>query len=98
MYDHISELYNEYLEIYFDQCMTLPDAEKRKFDNKYNLKNLFLGEYHSSGHKIKKELTDMPPMPPLEGDEEEEVKEWKGLKALTRNKLSTRISILLAHK
>ena len=34
-------------------------------------------------------------MPTLEGDEEE-VKEEKGLKILTRNKLLTRLSILLA--
>ena len=42
-YDNGSELYNKYLEICFDQCMTLPDPEKRKLGNKYAPKKLFLG-------------------------------------------------------
>ena len=45
MYDNASELYNEYLGIYFDQYMALPDAEKRKLGNKYDPKNLFLEWY-----------------------------------------------------
>ena len=35
-----SELYNEYLEIYFDQYMTLLDA-REKIGIKYNPINLF---------------------------------------------------------
>ena len=31
VYDHASELYNEYQEIYFDQYMALPDDKKRKY-------------------------------------------------------------------
>ena len=77
MYDNASELYNEYLEIYFAQYMALPDVEKRKVGNKYDPKNLFLEGYdYSVRSEDKKELTDIPPMPPLEGDEEE-VKEEK---------------------
>ena len=38
VYDNASELHNGYLGIYFDQYMALPDAEKRKFDNKYEPK------------------------------------------------------------
>ena len=34
--DNASDLYNVYLEICFDQHLTLPDTEKRKFVNKYD--------------------------------------------------------------
>ena len=40
--DNASELYNEYLEIYFDECKTLSDAQKRKLDSKCDPINLFL--------------------------------------------------------
>ena len=33
---------NKYLKIHFDQHMTLPDAEKRQFGNKYDPKELFI--------------------------------------------------------
>ena len=46
VYDNASELYNEYLEIYFDQYIPLSDAEKRKLGNKHDLINLFLKTYN----------------------------------------------------
>ena len=39
--DNVSELCNEYLGIYFDQYMALPDAEKRKLGNKDDPKIYF---------------------------------------------------------
>ena len=42
----------------------------------------------------KEESLDLSDIPPLEGDEEE-VKEGKGLRFLTKNKLLTRLPILL---
>ena len=42
MYNNASELYNEYLGIYYDQYMALPDTEKRKLGKKYHSKKLFL--------------------------------------------------------
>ena len=44
MYD-ASELYNEYLEIYFDEYKALSSAKKRKLGNKYDPINLFLEAY-----------------------------------------------------
>ena len=41
IYNNVTELYNEYLEIYFDQYMTLPDAKKTKPGDKYDPKILF---------------------------------------------------------
>ena len=81
MYDNASELYNEYLEIYYDQYMALSDAKKKNLGNKYDPKNLFLQGYdygvwlEESTDKEKltdqDELTDIPPMPPQKGDEVE---------------------------
>ena len=42
MYDNASELYNEYLEIYFEENKALSDAKKRESGNKYDPINLFL--------------------------------------------------------
>ena len=99
VYDNASQLYSECLGVCFDQYMTLSDAKKRKLDNKYEHKNLFVKGYDysvwSEESTDKEESTVIPPMPPLEGDEKE-VKEGKGLKVLTPNKLLTRVPILLA--
>ena len=46
MYDNASKLYNEYLEIYFDEYKALSDAQKRKLGNKYDPINLFLETYN----------------------------------------------------
>ena len=46
MYDNASKLYNEYLEIYFDEYEALSDAQKRKLGNKYDPINLFLETYN----------------------------------------------------
>ena len=45
MYD-ASELYNEYLEIYFDEYKALSSAKKRKLGNKYDPINLILEAYN----------------------------------------------------
>ena len=42
VYNNASELYNEYLEIYFSQYTTLSDAKKGKLDDNYDPENLFL--------------------------------------------------------
>ena len=44
-HDNASELYNEHLQIYFDQYKTLSDAQKRNLGNKYDPINLFLDTY-----------------------------------------------------
>ena len=42
VYENASERYNEYLGVYYDQHLTLSNSKKRKLDNKYEPKNLFL--------------------------------------------------------
>ena len=82
MYNNASELYNEYLETYFDEYNTLSDAQERELHDKYDPINLFLETYNYNiwfeneeeliDKKMidREELTDVPPMPPLEGDED----------------------------
>ena len=41
-YDNTSKVYIEYLEIYFDQYMTLSDTWKKELVNKFDSINLFL--------------------------------------------------------
>ena len=102
MYDNASELYNEYLEIYFNQYMTLSDTKKRTFGKKYDPESLFLeGHDYSLRSENNEESTDkdesidFSDMPPQRGDEEE-VREGKGMQILTPNKLLTRLKMLLA--
>ena len=95
MYDNASKLYNEYLEIYFDEYKALSDAQKRKLGNKYDPINLFLETYNYDNWFENEESVDLSDMPPLEGDEEE-VKEGKGLKILTPKKLLITLPTLLA--
>ena len=45
MFDNASELYSQYLEIYFDEYKALSDIKKRK-SNKYDPINLFLETYN----------------------------------------------------
>lgn len=45
MYDNTLELYNEYLEIYFNAYKALSDAQERKLVSKYDHNNLFLETY-----------------------------------------------------
>ena len=45
MYNNASELYNEYLEIYFDEYKALSGSHKRNLGNKYDPTNLFLETY-----------------------------------------------------
>ena len=105
VYDTASDLCNDFLGIYFDQCNELPDAKRNKMQPKYDHDNLFLEIYSYDEWFENEESTDKRresdreefDMAPLEGDEEE-VKEGKGLKLLTPNKLLTRLTILLAQK
>ena len=48
MYNNASELHKEYLEICFNQYVTLSDAKIRKLGNKYDPEELFLGGYNYS--------------------------------------------------
>ena len=87
-----SELYNEYLEIYFDQYMTLLDTRGKKwilsiilliYFLKHSYDNWFQNEESddtTSRKSDKEESADLSDMPPLEGNEE--VKERKRLKTL----------------
>ena len=105
VYDNALELYNEYLDIYFDEYKALSDAKKGKLGNKYDPINLFLKHITMmSGLKMKNPLiqlqkkvkdksVDLSDMLPLEGDE---VKGGKGLKIFTPNKFLTKLPILLA--
>ena len=89
VYDSVSELYNEYLGIYFDQYMTLSDAWEKNLGNKYNPINSFLETYNynwwlengesyntTSRKSDKEESIDLSHMSPQEGVEEE-VKQGK---------------------
>ena len=43
-----SELYNNFLEIYYDEYNELSDAKKRKLVDNYNTENLFFKKYDYS--------------------------------------------------
>ena len=46
MYDKSSELYNDLLEAYFDECYLLPDANRNEIESKYESDKLFLKTYN----------------------------------------------------
>ena len=82
VYDNASELYNEFLEINFDEFKVLPDAKKRRLDNNYDPTNSFLETYdydiwfenEESADATKgcqKKSADLLSMLPLETDKEE---------------------------
>ena len=48
VYNNASEIYNDYLEIYFNQYMTRLDAKRRKLSDNYNPEKLFLERYDYS--------------------------------------------------
>ena len=84
MYDNASEIYNEYLEIYFNEYKLLSDAQKKDLDNKYDPIDLFHETYDYDIWFQNEELADviqdkkeskLSDMPLLEGVEE--VKEGK---------------------
>ena len=59
VYDNTSELYNVYLEIYFDQYMSLSDAKERKLGKQCDSKTLFIDGYNYSVlSEIEEESTD----------------------------------------
>ena len=94
MYDIASELYNELLEIYFDEYFHFSGAKRKETDSKYDPANLIVDTYYLEWFKKDVESAVIPSMPPPEVDKE--VKEGKGLKILTPNKLLTSLSALLA--
>ena len=76
MYDIASELYNDFLGIYYHKCYELSIDKRKKIVSKYDPKDLFLDGYDYSlwseseeESTDKEESEDLPPMPPLEGDE-----------------------------
>ena len=54
MHEKASELYNEYLEIYFNQYMNLLHANKTELGDKYDPEELFLEGYDHSVRSQKK--------------------------------------------
>ena len=46
VYDTASKLYNDLLEIYFDEYNDLSDVKRKKMDPKYNPANLILDTYN----------------------------------------------------
>ena len=102
MFDTDSELYNKFLDKYFDEYYDLEGEEKEELDFKFMPINLNINgndcnQFYkkiSDDHYDSDVFIDISDIPPLEGDEEE-VKERKGLKILTPNKLLTRLPILL---
>ena len=98
MYNNASELYNEYLEIYFDGYKTVSDA-KKELGDKYNPVNLFREAYNydhwseneestdATRKSDKKESADLSNMPLLE-DDEEDVKEEKRIKIFNSKQIA----------
>ena len=70
VHDNISELYYEYLEIFFVLYMTLSDAQKKDLGNNYNPINLFLETYNYDSWFENKELYDTTT---TESDKEESI-------------------------
>ena len=70
VHDNISELYYEYLEIFFDLYMTLSDAQKKDLGNNYNPINLFLETCNYDSWFENKELYDTTT---TESDKEESI-------------------------
>ena len=102
VYDTASELYNKFLDKYFDEYYDF-EKEKENLGFKFKPVNLKLkgydyGKLHNeiSDDDYKEEkFIDISDIPSLEGDEEE-VKKGTGLKILSPNELLTKLPILLA--
>ena len=82
MYDNDSELYNEFLKIYFDEYKAPSDAKIRELDNKHEDANLFLERYNyylwfekeksiDTTKGDEEESADLSSVPLSEVDEEE---------------------------
>ena len=72
VHDKASELYNELLEIYYDEHCYLSHAKRKKMNRKYKPKKLFIKGYNYSmwsKHKdissFNEESLDLSVMPPL---------------------------------
>ena len=88
MYDTASELYNDFLGIYYHECSELSDNKRNNIESKHDPKDLFLDGYdYSAWSENEEELTDkewtdkeesedLLSIPLLEANEEE-VKEGK---------------------
>ena len=87
MYIKSSKLYNNFLEIHYDEYNELSDATKINLGDNYDPECLFLKEESTN----KEQSVDISDMTPLEGNEEE-VKEGKGILILTLNIISNIVS------
>ena len=111
-HDTASLLYNELLEIYYDEYYYLSHTKRKKMNRKYKPKKLFIKGYdYSMWSKHEEESTDKESTDEEESTDkeesvdlsdmpplegDEEVKEGKGIKISTPNKLLNRVPILLA--
>ena len=56
-YDTVSELYNDFLETYFDEYYDLSDAERKNIEHKHKPKSYFLKDIiMMTGLKMKNQL------------------------------------------
>ena len=97
MYDNASEIYNEYLEIYFNEYKPLSDAQKKDLDNKYDPTDLFHETYDYDIWFENEELADA-----IQDKKESRViwhatarRCWRSKTRKTPNRLLTRLPILL---
>ena len=102
MYDKDSELYNEFLEIYYHKYYGLSNDKRKIIESKYDPKDLFLDGYDYSMWSenkeesiVKEELTDLSDMARLE-DHKEEVKEGKGLKTFNSKQTINQTSNIIS--
>ena len=72
VHDKASELYNELLEIYYDEHCYLSHAKRKKMNCKCKPKKFFIKGYdysmwseHEDISSVKEESLDVPDMPPV---------------------------------
>ena len=72
VHDKASELYNELLEIYYEEHCYLSHAKRKKMNCKYKPKKFFIKGYdysmwskHEDISSVKEESLDVPDMPPV---------------------------------
>lgn len=66
-YDTASKLYNELLEIYFDEYYGFSGAKRKKINSKYDPDNVVLNTFYREWFKEKDvKSADVPPLPSKE--------------------------------
>ena len=58
MFNTDSELYNDLVEMYFDENYDLSDTKRNKMKHKYDLKKLFFETYNYDAWSENEELSD----------------------------------------